>query len=75
MIPKPMVNETVDLTDQRAPPKDPTGALTALTKLSECMTKHQETVTRAQDEKKDSRVKAWNKLPNIQRECDPFRGC
>ena len=67
LIPKSPVRETVDLTGQREVAAEPSGALTALAKLSECMTKHQEAVTRAQDEKKDSRLKAWNKLPNIQK--------
>ena len=43
------------------------GAITAMTKLSECMVKHQEAVLKHQEEKKDTRQKAWTKLPAIQK--------
>ena len=42
------------------------GAVTAMTKLSESMIKHQEAVIRSQEEKSDPKRKAWNKLPAIQ---------
>ena len=41
--------------------------MTAMTKLSESMVKHQEAVTRAQEERKDTRLKAWTKLSSIQK--------
>lgn len=60
---------TIDLTsnpnNQGALNQD--GAITAMTKLSECMVKHQEAVLRNQEEKKDTRLKAWHKLPEIQK--------
>ena len=43
------------------------GAITAMTKLSECMVKHQEAVLKNQEDKKDTRLKAWHKLPEIQK--------
>ena len=43
------------------------GAITAITKLSESMVKHQEAVLKNQEDKKDTRIKAWNKLPEIQK--------
>ena len=67
LVPKEKEPATVDLTGRGDGLVEPTGAITALTKLSESMAKHQEAVVRAQDEKKDPRLKAWNKLPNIQK--------
>ena len=45
----------------------PSGAMTAMTKLSECMVRHQEAVTKVEEERKDTRLKAWLKLPTIQK--------
>ena len=65
--PTPAPRDTVDLTEQAEMRGGNTeGALTALTKLSECIAKQQEAATKAQDEKKDPMLKAWNKLPHIQ---------
>ena len=43
------------------------GAITTMTKLSECMVKHQEAALKNQEEKKDTRQKAWHKHPEIQK--------
>ena len=60
--------ETVDLTSPGNPSLvNHDGAVTAMTKLSECMVKHQEAVLWNQEEKGDTRLKAWNKLPSIQK--------
>ena len=57
LVPKEREPATVDLTGRGDGLVEPTGAITALTKLSESMAKHQEAVVRAQDEKKDPRCK------------------
>ena len=49
-----------------APPAG--GATIAITKLAASMIKHQEAQLRAQEEKGDSRLKAWKKLPKIQQD-------
>ena len=43
------------------------GAVTAMTKLSEAMTRYQEAAAKAQEDKVDVRQKSWNRLPQIQR--------
>ena len=42
------------------------GALTAMTKLSEAMTRYQEASAKVQDSKADIRLKAWTRLPQVQ---------
>ena len=42
------------------------GAISAMTKLSTSMIKHQEAAIEAQEGKSDSRMKAWRRLPQIQ---------
>ena len=42
------------------------GAITAMTKLSDSMIKHQEAALKSQEDKSDSRMKAWRRLPKIQ---------
>ena len=42
------------------------GAVTAMTKLSESIIEHQKSVIRMQEDKQDNRLKAWRKLPKIQ---------
>ena len=42
------------------------GTISAMTKLSACMIKHQEAELRFKEEKSDTRLKAWKKLPKIQ---------
>ena len=44
-----------------------TGALIAMTKLSEAMTRYQEASVKVQDTKADTRLKAWAKLPQVQK--------
>ena len=48
-----------------APSQD--GAATAMTKLSEALTRYQEAAAKVQEEKCDVKQKAWNRLPQIQR--------
>jgi hypothetical protein len=57
----PRVN-TVDLTG----PQDSSSA-TAMTKLAESIMAHQEASLKHKEEKTDPRIKAWNRLPMIQR--------
>jgi len=42
------------------------GAISAMTKLSASMIKHQEATLKSQEEKGDNRMKAWRRLPKIQ---------
>ena len=58
-----------DLTAQKGVSNDvsQTGALTAMTKLSEAMTRYQEASAKVQDTKADTRLKAWTKLPQVQK--------
>ena len=42
------------------------GAISAMTKLSASMIKHQEFALKSQEDKSDSRMKAWRRLPKIQ---------
>ena len=51
-----------------------TGALTAMTKLSESIIEHQKSVLRMQEDKQDNRLKAWRKLPKIQQNVILFGG-
>ena len=44
------------------------GAITAMTKLSERIIRHQENATKHQQEKEDNRLKSWKKLPKIQQD-------
>ena len=65
--PAPSAPTMVDLTGGTSNThKTHDGAVTAMTKLSESMIKHQEAVIRSQEEKSDPKLKAWNKLPAIQ---------
>ena len=61
---------TVDLTEEapRGAPASANGAVAAMTKLSESIIKHQEAALKVQEEKSDSRIKAWRKLPKIQQD-------
>ena len=43
-----------------------TGAITAMTKLSTCMIEQQKAVIKSQEDKSDSRLKAWKRLPKLQ---------
>ena len=68
LIEEPKVAPTVDLTTTGVDNSViSAGALTAMTKLSESMTKYQEAAARLQDEKSDVSLKHWNKLPQIQK--------
>ena len=61
---------TVDLTEEapKGAPAFANGAVAAMTKLSESTIKHQEAALKVQEEKSDSRIKAWRKLPKIQQD-------
>jgi hypothetical protein len=48
-----------------APGQYPMGTMNAITRLSDSMIKHQEATLKNQEEKADSRVKAWRRLPKI----------
>ena len=50
------------------------GATTAMTKLSEALTKYQEVAARAHEEKSDVKLKVWNRLPQIQQSIILFGG-
>ena len=66
-------SETVDLSkeDKRYIPD---GALTALSKLSDSIVAQQKVTLRNQEEKSDSRMKAWRCLPVIQQNVILFGG-
>ena len=61
--PKPT---TIDLSSTMKTSDLSSGAIAAMTKLSDSMIKHQEAAIKAQEEKSDSRIKAWRRLPQIQ---------
>ena len=43
------------------------GALTAMTKLSEAMMRYQESSAKVHDSKADIRLKAWTRLPQVKK--------
>ena len=61
--PKPRTE--IDLTNKDSSDLS-AGAISAMTKLSASMIRHQEATLKAQEEKSDSRLKAWRRLPKIQ---------
>ena len=61
--PKPT---TIDLSSTMQTSDLSSGAISAMKKLSASMIKHQEAAIKAQEEKSDSRMKAWRRLPQIQ---------
>ena len=66
-IPTTKKTVTLDLTGTvKSPVLSHDGAISAMTKLSACMIKHQEAELRFKEEKADSRLKSWKKLPGIQ---------
>ena len=50
------------------------GAMTALTKLSMSIVKQQEAAIKNQEEKADTRLKSWRRLPKIQQNVIPLGG-
>jgi len=66
-IPTTKKTVTLDLTGTvKSPVLSHDGAISAMTKLSACMIKHQEAELRFKEEKADSRLKSWKQLPGIQ---------
>ena len=65
LIEPPKHPGTIDLT--RNPLQMNSGDAMAMTKLAESMIAHQEAALKQKEEKSDSRMKAWNRLPQIQK--------
>jgi len=66
-------SETVDLSKE-GERQTPDGALTALSKRSDRIVAQQKVTLRNQEEKSDSRMKAWRSLPVIQQNVILFGG-
>ena len=64
----------VDLSNSQGPSGLQDGAITAMTKLSDSMIAHQRAAIKNQEEKADSRIKAWRKLPKLQQNVILFGG-
>ena len=67
VVAKPPPEQQTPATSTMTNAGDQFGAATDMTKLSEALTKYQEAATKVQEEKGDVRQKAWNRLPQIQR--------
>ena len=67
-LPPPKKKFTLDLTyTPTLSTSSHDGAISVMTKLSACMIKNQEAELRFKEEKSDNRLKAWKKLPKIQK--------
>ena len=64
--PRAVVSPTIDLSQDNHVQNMSSGAISAMTKLSDSMIRHQEAALRNQEEKSDTRMKAWRRLPKIQ---------
>ena len=66
IFPKKSTPQVVDLSTSSIHQGLPSGTITAITKLSDTMIAHQEAALKNQEEKADSRLKAWRKVPKLQ---------
>ena len=60
-------NATVNLTREEGKSSVPDGAIAAMMNLSRSVIKQQKAALKKQEEKDDSRLKSWRRMPNVQK--------